>query len=314
MKIRCYQPGDETSQVAIYNAAAGALPKFKPASVQEVQRRVRARDFEPGQRFYAEENGQVVAYCNFTPHGRISFPWFLSGHEQVAQPLFEATLAAMKAHGHKRAFAAYRGDWPAVLEFFRRHGFRHVRDMVNYVVDFLDLPTPSARTNPSITPVKPEEAEKLFALNPAALRINDVQPFREHYFKNPYFQPESLFALRSRETGAPLALGILIDEPTYANPKAVDSAMPCFRLGAFGTETLTTKRIRGLFSFLARPDSSLPGLAMDLLNYAARRFGEADDLDCLAAQAASDVPALQGFYERHFRRQGSFPVFELELN
>src|SRR5204862_8365683 len=129
----------------------------KPASVQEVQRRVRARDFQPAQRFYAEDNGQVVGYCNFTANGRVSYPWTLPGQERAAAPLFAAARAGLKASGLTRAFAAYRGDWTAVVDFFRQQGFAHVRDMVNYVVDFNDLPTAASRANPAVTPVKPED-------------------------------------------------------------------------------------------------------------------------------------------------------------
>ena len=53
MNVRTFQRGDEAAQVAIYNEAAGALPKFKPATSHEVQRRTSARDFDPATRFYA---------------------------------------------------------------------------------------------------------------------------------------------------------------------------------------------------------------------------------------------------------------------
>ena len=186
--------------------------------------------------------------------------------------------------------------------------------MVNYQIDFHDLPTTLGGINPSISPARPEEVEQIFALNPLALRVSSPAALAEHLFRNPYFPPEALFVLHSRQTNVPLALGLLITEAAYADPKAVDPAMPCFRLGAFGTEMMTAKRIRGLFSFLARPEASLPSLAMDLLNYAVQRLEEGSPLSCLAAQVASDAPGLQSFYDRHFRKQGSFPVFELAFN
>ena len=310
MKIRHYQAGDEAAQVAIYNAAAGHLPKFKPATIQEVQRRVRAKDFDPSQRFYAEVDGQVVGYCNFTTHGRLSYPWVLPGRESAAQPLFESALTGMKRGGISRPFVAYRGDWSVILDFFKSRGFRQVRDMVNYLVEFQDLPTPSGKTNTAITAARPDEVERYFALNPAVLRVDTAREFGQVLFHNPYLPPESLFVLRSRQTQDPLALGLLINESTYADPKSVDANMPCFRLGAFGAETMTAKRLRGLFSFLARPDPTLPTLAMDLLNHAVQRIGENEGVDCLAAQTASDAVELCAFYDRTFRRQGSFPVLE----
>ena len=132
-------------------------------------------------------------------------------------------------------------------------------------------------------------------------------------FANPYFPPESLFALRLRPDAAPVAVGLLIVDPTYADARSLDANMPCFRLGAFGTEGMSTKRVRGLFSFLARPDRSLPGLAMDLLGYAANRLSVGDDLTGFAAQVPSDAPGLFAFYQQHFQRQGSFPVLERDL-
>ncbi len=123
MEIRNFQRGDEAAQVEIYNAAAAPLPKFKPASLPEVQRRVRARDFDPGQRFYALESGRVVGYCLVNANGRVSYPWCLPGHEPAAAPLFARTLVAAKARGLSKVFAAYRNDWPALSEFFVNQGF-----------------------------------------------------------------------------------------------------------------------------------------------------------------------------------------------
>src|SRR5262245_36643728 len=107
MRIRQFQPGDEAQQVAIYNAAAADLPKLKPATVVEVQRRTRARDFDPGMRFFGEEDGQVVGYATFNANGRVSHPWCLKGFEHLAEPLFQQLLGAMRQRGMKHAFAAY---------------------------------------------------------------------------------------------------------------------------------------------------------------------------------------------------------------
>ena len=60
MTIRTFQPGDEIAQVSIYNEAAASLPKFTPATVDEVRRRIRAVDFDPSTRFYAIEDGVPV--------------------------------------------------------------------------------------------------------------------------------------------------------------------------------------------------------------------------------------------------------------
>jgi hypothetical protein len=130
-------------------------------------------------------------------------------------------------------------------------------------------------------------------------------------FRNSWFSPDCLFALRNR-AGQAVAVGCVVANSTYANPKQVDAGMPCFRLGAFGTEGLTHKRINGVFSFLAANTRDVVSFALDLLGYASWKVGETD-VETLAAQAPSDAEHLVRFYKSFFRRQGSFPIFEKEL-
>src|SRR5262245_3569955 len=156
MTIRTFQAGDDVAQVSIYNEAAGELPKFKPATLDEVRRRCRSADFDTGSRFYADVDGRTVGYVTFQPNGRVSYPWCRKGHEALAGPLFDRALAEMKARGHRRAFAAYRADWPSVTELFGARGFKPTREMINYVMDLVDMPTPAARTSSVITPLRPD--------------------------------------------------------------------------------------------------------------------------------------------------------------
>ena len=312
MTIRPYQNGDESGQVAIYNAAAAALPKFKPATLHEVQRRIRTRDFDPATRFYAVANGKVVGYCTIQPNGRVSYPWCLPGHEAHADPLLQAALAGLAQRGVKRSFTAYRGDWPTINRFFLDRGFLQAREMVSFVMNFLDMPTPSVRPTNAISPLRPADVPAVLALGAGVLQITNSAALEQYLFANPYFPATALFALRGAAGGEPLAVGIFITEATYADPRVIDANMPCFRLGAFGSEGMSTKRVKGVFSFLARPDRALPGFAMDLLGYAATHVGVDEDLECCATQVPSDAPALLGFYQRHFQRQGSFPVLELQ--
>jgi hypothetical protein len=311
--IRSYQSGDEHAQVAIYNTAAGALPRFKPATLHEVQRRIRTRDFDPGTRFYADENGRVVGYCMIQANGRISYPWCLPGHEAHAEPLLNAALAGLAKRSVQRPFTAYRGDWPTVNQFFLDRGFRQTREMVNFVLNFLDMPTPSVRPANAIGPLQAADVPAVLALGAGVSRFASPAALEKYLFANPYFPATALFGLRSAPDGALLAVGIFVTEATYADPRALDANMPCFRLGAFGTEGMSTKRVKGLFSFVARPDRTLPGFGMDLLGYAANHIGVDEDLECCAAQVPSDLPALLTFYQRHFQRQGSFPVLERDL-
>jgi hypothetical protein len=310
MTIRKFEPGDEATQVSIYNEAAAELPRFKPATLDEVRRRCRGADFDPGMRFFAVANGRSVGYVGFQPTGRVSYPWCRKGYEHLADPLLAHALAQMKARGLRRAFAAYRGDWPAQAEVFRRHSFAQAREMVNFVLDLTEMPTPAARANTSIDPLTPADLPAVQALGKNVLRQRDPAELEMYLFRNPYFGPESLFALRDR-SGTPVAVGLLIAHASYADPKQVDPAMPCFRLGAFGTEGMSVKRINGLFSFLAG-DHNVSALGLDLMGYATMQL-EHTDVEALGAQVASDAGPLHRFYTQHFRRQGSFPIFEREL-
>jgi hypothetical protein len=310
--IRTYQPSDEAGQVGIYNEAAASLPKFKPATLDEWRRRCRAADFDPATRFFAIEDGQPVGYASFHANGRISYPWCRQGYERLADPLLETVLQAMRDRSMTRVFAAYRADWKTPIDFFLARGFRQVREMVNYWADPVDMPTPAARRSFPITPAKPQDAVEILHLVPQALRVSSAADLERHLFHNSFFPPDAVFVLRGRSDPSILAAGILVTDPAFADPRQVDAAMPCFRLGAFGTEGMQTKRINGLFSFLAPEGRNLNPLVFDLMAHAAFRLANTD-IATLAAQVPSDVPHLYRFYEDHFRRQGSFPVFERAL-
>lgn len=310
MNIRPYRPGDELAQVEVYNTAAAILPRFKPATRHEVLRRIRAVDFDPATRLYAEKKGRVVAYATYQGNGRVSHPWCLPGEEACGAPLFDAILAAMRTAGIPRAWAAYRPDWIGIHEFFTARGFARVREICNYVLDLVDMPTPSTKLGSPLSPLTRADLPAMLELGAGVLRLSEAAALERHVFRNPLIPPESYLCLRSRVDGRLLAVGVILIDPTFARPHSVDADMPCFRLGAFGTEGLTHKRLNGLFSFLAPPENALHGLAMDLLGQAAFRLRDHDDMDCLAAQVPSDAAHLFAFYERTFRRQGSFPIFE----
>src|SRR6266851_248371 len=313
MTTRNFQPGDEAAQVSIYNEATASLPKFKPATLDEVRRRCRAPDFDPHTRFFAFEDDNPVGYATFHANGRINYPWCRKGFESLAEPLLETVLQAMRKRGLKKAFAAYRGDWTAQRDFFVGHGFQQAREMVNFWLDPVDMPTPAARRSYPIAPAQPEDVPAIFQLAPQALRVNTPAELERHLFQNPYFPAEAVFVARTTKTDPTLlAAGMLVSAPGYADPKQVDAAMPCFRLGAFGTEGMQTKRLNGLFSFVAKEGNELNRVALDLMGHAAFRL-HYTDVPTFAAQVPSDVPHLLRFYQHHFRRQGSFPVYERQI-
>jgi hypothetical protein len=312
MQIRTFEPGDEAAQVSIYNEAAADLPKFKPATLDEVRRRCRGADFDPATRFFAISGGRPMAYATFHANGRLSYPWCRKGHEGLAEMLLARLLQTMKEWGLPRAFAAYRADWAPQHDFFLRNGFQQTREMINYVMDMAEMPTPAARATSIIAPLTPADLPDVLKLAPQVLRLRTEAELEKYLFHSPYFGPDAAFVLRGRSGGPPVALGILVANPAYAHPKQVDAAMPCFRLGAVGTEGMQVKRINGLFSFLAGETRDVSMFALDLLAHAAFRLQDTE-VETFAAQVASDAPHLLRVYKQYFRRQGSFPIYERPL-
>jgi hypothetical protein len=310
--IRSYHPGDEVAQAAIYNEAAAELPGYKPAQADEVRRRFQARDFDPTTRLYLEEEGQVVGYVSAHANGRVSFPWCKPGHKRHADALLEKAIDVLKARGVTRAFAAYHAGWTAQADFFQRLGFRHARDMVGFVQEIMELPTMMNRRASAIEKLKPEDIPDVRAMVPELWPGMSADDLEKHWLRNPHLPPESFFVIRSKADNKPLAVGVLVDSPAFADPLNLDANQPCFRLGAFGTEGLQHKRVNGLFSFVCAVNPQVSVYGLDLIGYAVMRL-DGTDTEALAAQVPSDVPHLLKFYQQHFRYQGKFPVFERAL-
>ena len=311
MNIRTFQPGDEVTQAALFNVAAFALPGFKAATAEDVKKRTRARGFDPGARFYAEEGGQVVGYCVLEPEqGRVSVPWCRKGHESAAGPLFDAALDAARARGLSTVFAAYRRDWEPVLTFLTDRGFTVAREVVNYWADPVDLPTLVNRSKLPIDRLRKADLPAVAAMGQGLVRL-PADKLESYFFANPYFPAEAVLVLRGANE-EPVALGIGLESPTYADVKKVDPLAPCFRLGAFGTEGLNTKRVNGLFSFMVADPGRALTAGLALLSEASQEMTEGT-VTALAGQCPSDAPHLIGFYARYFKEHGRFPMLEKRL-
>ena len=312
MNIRTFQPGDERAQATLYNSAAFALPGFKPATEEEVKRRTRARGFDPASRFYAVDNGQVVGYCTLEPdQGRVSYPWCRKGFEAAAPQLFDAALQYAKARGMTKLFAAYRRDWDPVLRFFADTGFTKARDVVNYVADPVDLPTVANRGGTSLRRMERSDIPALAAMGKGLIRV-PADKLEQYYFANPYFPVEAFLVLDGRDGSGPVAIGVGLESPTWADVKKVDPLAPCFRMGAFGTEGLNTKRVNGLFSYVvSKPEHAVPA-GLGLLAEASQEMTEGT-VNSIAAQCPTDAPHLLNFSTRYFKEQGRFPVYERDL-
>jgi hypothetical protein len=306
MPIRAFQPGDEFAQARIYNLAAGSLPAFKPATVEEIVRRHAKADPDPGSRYYAVEDGEIVGYASFAPNGRLSYPWCLPGAEPAREPLLQTVLAAMKERRIPEAWAAYRADWSPVLEFLRGHGFLDKRQMINYVAEVSqllpDTPLPPDRV---IEPVSSEAIGILHELAPVLYSHEDSQGSHQFYTENPFHDfSDDLVALKEAGNGATLGIALLVVEERFADPTQINAAMPCFRFGTFGTERERHKRVNGLFSTVFKDEIDGELLLAWLVRTRARTAG----LKHIAAQAPSDSPAPCALYDRFFHRQGAFPI------
>jgi hypothetical protein len=187
-----------------------------------------------------------------------------------------------------------------------------IREMVNFVSDVFDMPTVPARPTSSITALTRKDVPVLFSMTSDVVRCPSAADLERHLFENAYFPPSSVFVVRQRNL-TPIGAGLLINNSAYADPKEIDPSMPCFRLGAFGTEGMQVKRIKGMFSFLCEDDDRLGGIAIDLMAHAAQILHESQDTHALAAQVPSDAVHWLRFYQMNFKRQGGFPVLERAL-
>lgn len=311
-RIRAYRPGDETAQVEIYNAAIAGLPGFKAATIEEIARRYRAADFDPGTKLYAEIEGRVVGYVSFSTNGRMSVPWCRADAADVGGPLMHEAFDAMKQRGMTRARAAYRADWTQVLDLLESYGFRLAHHVINLVVALAQLPRDGiSEPMRIVAPLGHQDLNRALAIDPTAFGVTSVDELSSAWFDGPYLARDSFFGLYD-ESQRLVGAAVIISNPAYADPTKIDSGMPCFRLGAIGTESERTKRVNGLFSYVARPGADNHRVARLLLSEASRRFEQAGIVH-VAAQCRSDRPVELAFYDANFQRQKSFPVWVREL-
>jgi len=313
MPIRSYQPGDEQEQALIYNTAAGSLPGFKSAKAAEISRRYQAADFDPGCRLYAVENRKVVGYAVFGDNGRISHPWCLPDAQAWREPLLEAVLAEMQKREISEAWAAYRTDWCSVLGYLEGKGFVEKRAMINYVGELSALPRRNDfPANRCIERLQRDELPRLLALAPHLFSGTDVKVIERFFWNHEFYRfSDNLFALKDRNSGELLAAYTLVIDDRFADPTKIDAAMPCFRLGAFGTERERHKRINGLFSCVFADEAEAELLmVLESVWSRARESG----LTHIAAQAPSDAPSICALYDLYLQRQGTFPILARHLD
>jgi hypothetical protein len=309
MIIRNCLAGDAENEARIYNTVAARLPGFTPLTVEDVRRSLTGPSAKTAVRFFAEHEGRAVGYCMFEPTGRIHFPWCLPGHESIGHALFATVARAMAERKITRAYATCRADWTDQIEFFEDHEFDRVRDMINFTQSIGDLPTMFQRPGLNVTIVKPADVWDIERLAPSVLRMHGTV-LAEYLSNNRFLPADAIYVLR--KDGVPRGVGMLIDDGSFADVESLDPMAPIFRFGAFGTEGLPTKRVNGMFSFLAAAGRETLPIGQDLLWYGTSRM-QTNTFEMLAAQAPSDAPHLVAFYERYFQKQGSFPVFEREV-
>jgi hypothetical protein len=199
-----------------------------------------------------------------------------------------------------------------VLDFLRGHQFIQIRSMINYVAEKSRLPVldrlPATRL---VTNLKRDELPDLATLMPASFGKVDVATLGRFFWENPFYAfPDHLLALKDADSGNLRGISLMVLDDRFADPTKIDSSMPCFRLGAFGTETQRHKRVNGLYSclFVDEVDGDLL-LAASLASISGKFT-----LNYFAAQAPDDAPALCAWYDRHFEHQGSFPILSRPLS
>jgi hypothetical protein len=238
-------------------------------------------------------------------------PWCKKGFEAAAPQLLEAALQSARDRGLTKVFAAYRRDWEPVLSFLAQHGFTHARDVINYTADPVDLPTLVNRSKLPINRLTRDDLPALAAMGKGVIRIPDDR-LEGYIFSNPYFAAEAFLVLRGKDGTTPVAIGVGLESGSYAEVKKIDPLAPCYRLAAFGTEGLNTKRVNGLFSFLVADPQQTLTAGMALLSEANQEMTDGT-VNALAAQCPSDAVHLVGFYTRYFKEQGRFPEYEKVL-
>src|SRR5439155_22129426 len=110
-------------------------------------------------------------------------------------------------------------DWAAPAQFFPARGMPKARDMVNFYQELTDMPTMVAKPTSSITPFEPGDVAHLHAMAPDLWHGMTQAELWRHLMENPYFPPESLFVIRARADRKPLAVGLLVADPSFADPK-----------------------------------------------------------------------------------------------
>ena len=128
--------------------------------------------------------------------------------------------------------------------------------MINYWADPVDLPTMVNRSKLPINRLKREDmpASRRWARGSSAFPTKA----RGLFLLQPVLPGPRHSWCCATATGTPLAVAIGLESRTYADVKKIDPLAPCFRLGAFGTEGLNTKRVNGLFSFLVADPAQSP--------------------------------------------------------
>lgn len=308
MKLREYQPGDEEAQVSIFNELAKDWPGFRPLNADDIRRTIRKRGFSPSSRLSVEVDGVIVAYITTREDGRVTAPWCRPGHEAAAAVLVRAALEQLRRTNLSRAYFVTRRDWPQTMTLMESLGFVKVRDMLNYTMALTDTPTLTIRSRSEFASLTPQDIPTVRAMAPTLFTVDD-ETLRKHLLDNPQLSREAVYAVRSRSTGVLRGVALIVTDPNLTQAK-VDANSPVFHFGAFGTGAYQTERLNGLFSFVSSGDAMTVGL--DLLGEALRQVEEID-ITHLHAQAPSDQPQLQRFYDRVFRRSGSFPVYEYPL-
>ena len=280
MIIRHWLPGDAEHEQRIFNIAAARLPGFAPIRADDARRNAVPK-FDPATRFYAEEDGEVVAFAAFEPAGQVALPWCLPGHEKMMHPLLAAVMRAMAERKSSRAYATCRSDWPEQIEFFEDHGFDRVRDMVNFTQSIADLPTMFQRPGLDVEILRASEIDAVDALAPRLLRLHGPA-LVDYFFHNRGFPVDATYVLR--KDGVVRGVGMLIDDAAFAKVDTLDAHAADIPVRRLCDRRAARQTRQWAVQFRCGTGKGALLIGQDLLWYGTSRL-ETNTFDMLAAQA-----------------------------
>ncbi len=311
--IRSFTTGDDAARVGIFNEAAAGLPKFKPATLDEIRRRTHGRDFDPADAVL-RRGQRAAAGIRYVSDQRARFASPGAARAANASP--------------NRCSSASSGDEDSWSQAHLRRLSRRLDGQTTsswpmasatrttWSTSYWTWPT-CRRLRPATAPgISAADARMTYPpwlpLCRTRWALPIWRPWNATSCTTRTFHPMPPSSLRGKTEGQLAAAGILIVNPAYADPTQVDCGHAVFPARGVRHRRNDDEAHQWPVQF---PDAGRPRCQPARPRPARLCLADAGDTDVstVAAQVSSAVPHLLRFYERYFRKQGSFPIFEREL-